>query len=37
MTPFPRDTSPQVIQRLLDNSAYYCIVAVPDPEAPEGE
>ena len=35
MTPFPRDTSPQVIQRLLDNSAYYCIVAVPDPETPE--
>ena len=37
MTPFPRDTSPRVIRRLLDNSAYYCIAPVPDPEAPEGE
>ena len=36
MTPFPRDTSPRVIQRLLDNSAYYCIAAVPTPEPPEG-
>ena len=28
MTPFPRDTSPTVIQRLLDNSAYYCVAPV---------
>ena len=35
MTPFPRDSSPRVIQRLLDNSAYYCITPVPDPEAPK--
>ena len=33
MTPFPRDTSPRVIRRLLDNSAYYCIAPVPVPEA----
>lgn len=25
MTPFPRDTSPAVIQRLIDSDAYYCI------------
>ena len=25
MTPFPRDTSPEVIQRLMDSDAYYCI------------
>ena len=37
MTPFPRDTSPRVIQRLLDNSAYYCISPMPEPEAPEGK
>ncbi len=31
MTPFPRDTSPAVIQRLLDNSgSYYCIAPVAD-------
>ncbi len=36
-TPFPRDTSPRVIQRLLDNSAYYCIAPMPEPEAQEGE
>ena len=35
MTPFPRDSSPRVIQRLLDNTAYYCITPVPDPEAPK--
>ena len=28
MTPFPRNTSPAVIQRLLDNSAYYCVAPV---------
>ena len=28
MTPFPRDTSPPVIQRLLDNGGYYCVTAV---------
>ena len=32
MTPFPRDTSPRVIQRLLDNSAYYCIALAPEGE-----
>ncbi len=32
MTPFPRDTSPQVIQRLLDDSGYYCISPAPSPE-----
>ena len=37
MTPFPRDTSPRVVRRLLDNSAYYCIAPAPDSEAPEGE
>ena len=35
MTPFPRDTSPRLIRRLLDNSAYYCIAPVPEPEAAE--
>ena len=34
MTPFPRDTSPRVIQRLLDNSAYYCLSTVPEPGGP---
>ena len=28
MTPFPRDTSPEVIQRLLDNISYYCVARV---------
>ena len=32
MTPFPRNTSPEVIQRLLSASANYCISRVPDPE-----
>lgn len=32
MTPFPRNTSPEVIQRLLDNARNYCIARVPDPE-----
>ena len=35
MTPFPRDTSPRVIRRLLDNSAYYCIAPVPEAQAAE--
>lgn len=30
-----RSTSPDVIQRLLDNSAYYCIGPVPAPDAEE--
>ena len=30
--PMTRVTSPEVIQRLLDNSAYYCIGPVPVPE-----
>lgn len=32
MTPFPRNTSPEVIQRLLPVSSNYCISRVPDPE-----
>ena len=34
--PMTRITSADVIQRLLDNSDYYCIGPVPDPEADEG-
>ena len=30
MTQFPRDTSPEVIQLLLDSSDFYCIASVPD-------
>ena len=30
--PMTRITSPEVMQRLLDNSAYYCIGPVPVPE-----
>jgi hypothetical protein len=30
--PMTRNTSPEVIQRLLDNSAYYCIGPVPSPD-----
>ena len=30
--PMTRITSPEVIQRLLDNSDYYCIGPVPEPE-----
>ena len=33
--PMTRITSPEVVQRLLDNSAYYCIGPVPVPEADE--
>ena len=33
--PMTRITSPEVIQRLLDNSAYYCIGPVPVPESDE--
>lgn len=33
--PMTRITSPEVIQRLLDNSAYYCIGPVPVPETDE--
>ena len=34
MTPFPRDLSPKVLQRLLDTSESYCIERMPEPEAP---
>ena len=30
MTQFPRNTSPEVIQLLLDSSDFYCIGPVPD-------
>ena len=30
MTQFPRNTSPEVIQLLLDSSDFYCIAPVPD-------
>ena len=30
MTQFPRDTSPEVINLLLDSSAFYCIAPVED-------
>ena len=30
MTQFPRNTSPQVVQLLLDGSDFYCIGPVPD-------
>ena len=33
--PMTRITSPEVIQRLLDNSAYYCIGPAPVPDADE--
>jgi hypothetical protein len=36
MTPYPRDISPAVIQKLMDHSESYCIVRVPGPE-PEVE
>ena len=35
--PMTRVTSPEVIQRLLDNSAYYCIGPMPVPETDEEE
>ena len=31
-TPFPRNTSTEVVQRLLDHSEAYCIWPVPKPE-----
>ena len=34
--PMTRSTSPDVIQRLLDNCTYYCIGPVPVPETEEG-
>ena len=37
MTAYPRDVSPKVIQRLLDNSEAYGIFKIPDPEAEEPE
>ncbi len=37
MTAYPRDISPRVIQRLLDNSQAYGIFRIPDPEAEEPE
>ena len=36
MTPYPRDISPSKLQKLMDNSEYYCITRVPGPE-PEVE
>lgn len=35
MTPYPREISPAVIQKLLDTSQYYCIAQVPVPETEE--
>ena len=35
MSAYPRNLSPHIIDRLLENSANYCIVPVEDPE--EGE
>ncbi|MCH8061682.1 MAG: hypothetical protein IH861_04185 [Chloroflexi bacterium] len=37
MTAYPRDVSPKVIQRLLDNSQAYGIFKISDPEAEEPE
>ena len=37
MTAYPRDVSPRVIQRLLDNSQAYGIFKIPDPEEEEPE
>ena len=39
MTPFPRDVSIRVIGRLLDNSDFYSITKIPEPEpeVPEEE
>ena len=36
MTPYPRDISPGVLKKLMDNSESYCIARVPGPE-PEVE
>ena len=36
MTTYPRDISPGVIQKLMDNSEFYCIARLPGPE-PEVE
>ena len=38
MSPFPRDLSPKVMERLLDHSESYCIGQIADPvkgETPE--
>ncbi len=37
MTAYPRDISPRVIQRLLDNSQAYGIFKIPEPEVEEPE
>ena len=37
MTAYPRNVTPPVIQRLLENSNSYCIVKVPEPEDEEEE
>ena len=37
MTAYPRDTSPEVIQRLLDNSGSSFIARIPEPEVEEEE
>jgi hypothetical protein len=35
MTAYPRDTSPEVIQRVLEHSGSYCIARIPEPEVEE--
>ena len=35
-TPFPRSTSAEVIQRLLEHGAYYCIARIPVPDPEQG-
>ena len=35
MTPNPRNISPQVIQKVLDQGGSYCIVRLPEPESEE--
>lgn len=37
MNPYPRDVSPKVIQRLMDNSESYCIVRLPEPSGDDAE
>ncbi len=39
MTPYPRDISPRVLQKLMDSSESYCVVrlAGPEPEVEEPE
>ncbi len=35
MTAYPRDTSSEVIQRVLDNSGSYCVARIPEPDVEE--